>query len=159
VGRLNREIWGWAFYDFANSAFAVSVLAVVFQLYFVDALATSGVDATGALIKEVTILGSTIPSAALWPWTVFLSMIFIVVMTPLVGAIADYAGKKKRFLIFFCYTGVAATMLMVHSSRLDMVFLLLSITRLGCVSRFYLRNRALGPWCPQVTKSPVSFHP
>ncbi|HSG82384.1 MAG TPA: MFS transporter [Gemmatimonadota bacterium] len=113
MSRLNREIWGWAFYDFANSAFAVSVLAVVFQLYFVDALATSGTDAAGALVKEVTILGSTIPSATLWPWTVFLSMIFIVVMTPIVGAIADYAGKKKRFLIFFCYIGAAATMLMV----------------------------------------------
>ncbi len=130
MGRLNKEIWGWAFYDFANSAFAVSVLAVVFQLYFVDALATSGTDAAGTLIREVTILGATIPSSALWPWTVFVSMIFIVAMTPLVGAVADCAGKKKRFLVFFCYIGAAATMLMVFLSvgmwKLGMLLFILS---------------------------------
>ena len=40
--RLNKAIWGWALYDWANSAYAVSVLAVVFQFYFVDVLAISG---------------------------------------------------------------------------------------------------------------------
>lgn len=112
--RLNKEIWGWALYDWANSAFAVSVLAVVFQLYFVDVLATSGVDAaSGETIKLVTILGATIPSASLWAWSVAASMILVVVMSPIIGAIADYAGKKKRFLLFFCYSGATATMLMV----------------------------------------------
>ena len=40
-------------------------------------------------------------------------MVFVVLLTPIVGAIADYAGKKKRFLIFFCYSGALATGLMV----------------------------------------------
>ncbi|MBT7084730.1 MAG: MFS transporter [Desulfobacterales bacterium] len=109
MGRLNKEIWGWALYDWANSAFAVSILAVIFQFYFVDVLATSGTE----LIKEVTIFGTTIPSASLWSWSVSLSMIFVVIICPIVGAIADYTGKKKLFLFFFCYTGAGTTMLMV----------------------------------------------
>ena len=111
--RLNKEIWGWAFYDWANSAFAVSILAVIFQFYFVDVLATSGTDAADKLIKEVTILGATIPSATLWSWSLSISMLIVVVLCPIIGAIADYAGKKKSFLLFFCYSGACATMLMV----------------------------------------------
>jgi UMF1 family MFS transporter len=113
MGRLNREIWGWAFYDWANSAFAVSILSVVFQFYFIDKLATSGTDAAGNLIKEVTILGFTLPSATLWPWTLSLSMMIVVVICPVIGALADYSGKKVRFLLFFCYIGSGLTMLMV----------------------------------------------
>lgn len=113
MGRLNKEIWGWAFYDWANSAFAVSIFAVVFQIYFIESLATSGTNAAEELIKEVTIFKVTIPSGALWSWTVSLSMIFVVIICPIVGAIADYAGKKKLFLLFFCYIGSGATMLMV----------------------------------------------
>jgi UMF1 family MFS transporter len=127
---LNKEIWGWALYDFANSAFAITVYALVFQAYFVNVLATSGADAAGDLVREVTILGVTIPSATLWPWTVFLSMVLIVFMTPLIGAAADYAAKKKRFLIFFCYAGAGTTMLMVSLSvgmwKLGMLLFVLS---------------------------------
>ncbi|RKX32174.1 MAG: hypothetical protein DRP71_12410 [Verrucomicrobia bacterium] len=110
---ISREFWGWALYDWANSAFAVSILAVVFQLYFVDVLATSGVDELGKSINEVTLLGMTIPSGSLWAWSVAVSMIVVVVLAPLIGAVADHAGRKKRFLLFFCYTGATATMLMV----------------------------------------------
>lgn len=128
--RLNKEIWGWALYDWANSAFAVSVLAVVFQLYFVNALATSGLDASGALIRQVTILGATIPSGTLWSWSLSLSMIIVVAMTPIIGAVADYAGWKKRFLLFFCYVGACMTMLMVFLTvgmwKLGMLLFILS---------------------------------
>ena len=130
MGRLNKEIWGWAFYDWANSAFAVSVLTVVFQFYFVDALATSGTDAAAQLIREVTIFGVAIPSATLWSWSVSLSMILVVVICPVVGAIADYAGRKKLFLFFFCYIGAGTTMLMVFLTvgmwRLGMLLFVLS---------------------------------
>jgi UMF1 family MFS transporter len=111
--RLSKEVWGWALYDWANSAFAVSVLAVVFQLYFIDVLATSGADTTGGRVNEVRLIGMTIPSGSLWAWSVALSMILVVIIAPVIGAVADYAGRKKRFLLFFCYTGATATMLMV----------------------------------------------
>ncbi len=97
--RLNRQIWGWALYDWANSAFAVSVFAIVLPFYFAGTLATSGMDPDGNLIEGVTLFGAAIPGGTLWGWTVSLSMVFVVLLTPLVGAIADYAGKKKSFLV------------------------------------------------------------
>lgn len=114
--RLNKEIWGWALYDWANSAFAVSVLAAVYPLYFRNVLATSGPDGQGGLLKEVSIFGATIPAETLWPWTVSLSMVVVVLICPIIGAIADHAARKKRFLLWFCCTGACATMLMVSLS-------------------------------------------
>jgi UMF1 family MFS transporter len=111
--RLNREIWGWALYDWANSAFAVSILAVLLPMYFTGWLATSGLDASGEYIKEVTIFGVTVLSSSLWSWTVSLSMVFVVILSPIVGAMADYGGKKKAFLALFCVLGASATGLMV----------------------------------------------
>ncbi len=116
MGRLNREIWGWALYDWANSAYAVSVLAVVFQFYFIDVLATSAIEGGGARLREVTLFGLTLPGASLWSWSVSLSVFIVVLITPLVGAIADFAGKKKLCLFIFCYLGALITMLMVSLS-------------------------------------------
>jgi UMF1 family MFS transporter len=109
--RLNKEIWGWALYDWANSAFAVSILAVVLPVYFKTQLATTAT--AGGLVQEVTVLGWTIPSTSLWSWTVSVSMVFVVVLSPIVGAMADYSGKKKAFLTLFCFLGASATALMV----------------------------------------------
>ncbi|RME70552.1 MAG: hypothetical protein D6781_06095 [Verrucomicrobia bacterium] len=111
--RIKREYWGWALYDWANSAYAVSVLAVVFQLYFVDVLATRVDPSTGERVAGVEILGATIPGGSLWSWTVAASMALVVLLSPIVGAVADYGASKKRFLAVFCAVGAAATAGMV----------------------------------------------
>jgi UMF1 family MFS transporter len=91
----------------------VSILAVVFQLYFQYSLATSGVGPDGKLIESVSLFGWVLNSGTLWTWTVSFSMVFVVLLTPIVGAIADYSGKKKTFLAFFCFAGATLTGLMV----------------------------------------------
>ena len=111
--RLNKEIWGWALYDWANSAFAVSILAVLLPLYFTGFLATSGRDGAGELITEVSILGWSLQSSSIWAFTVSFSMVFVVILSPIVGAMADYSGRKKAFLAVFCVLGASATGLMV----------------------------------------------
>ncbi len=115
--RLNKEIWGWAIYDWANSAYAVSILAVIFQFYFIDVVATSATGQPGHLAKEIIVLGNKIPSASLWAWSVSLSMLLTVIVCPVLGAISDSYGRKKSFLFFFCYTGAFATMLMVFLAQ------------------------------------------
>ena len=111
--KLSKEVWGWALYDWANSAFAVSILAIVYQLYFKTRLATSGIGESGELVETVTLpFGWTVGSEALWPFVVAVSMVIVVLITPVVGAVADYAGKKRGFLLFFCALGASATILM-----------------------------------------------
>ena len=87
-GRLTKRIWGWAIYDWANSAFAVSILSIIFPIYFKQQLATS-IGPGGNRVEWVEVFGFTIGSEAFWPMVVSFSMIFVVLLTPIVGAIAE----------------------------------------------------------------------
>ena len=95
-----REIWAWAFYDFANSAYATALAGVIFSVYFVQVV-------VGA--EGVPFLGGRVSATAFWGYSVSASMLLVAVSAPVLGAIADYTASKKRFLFAFCYAGVVAT--------------------------------------------------
>lgn len=86
-----RRVLSWAFYDWANSAFATVVMAGFFPVFFKQYWAAdlSATDSTFWLG-----LANSIAS------------LLIVVSAPLLGAIADQAAAKKRFLIGFTILGV-----------------------------------------------------
>jgi UMF1 family MFS transporter len=96
-----REIFGWAMYDFANSAFATTILAVIFNQYFATVVAGGE--------RGVEILGFRLHGASFFTFSVSLSMAISALFSPFLGAIADTSGSKKRFLIFFCYMAVLFT--------------------------------------------------
>jgi len=96
-----REIFGWAMYDFANSAFATTILAVIFNKYFATVVAGGE--------KGVLILGLRIHGASFFTFTVSLSTAITAIISPFLGAVADAAASKKRFLIFFCYIAILFT--------------------------------------------------
>lgn len=100
-----KEVWGWGLYDFANSPFATTILAVIFNRYFVEALAG------GAEGVELPLPGGVVrlPGLTLFTYTVAAAMLVVALLAPLLGAIADYSGRKKLFLAAFCYLGAAAT--------------------------------------------------
>jgi UMF1 family MFS transporter len=75
-----REIFGWAMFDFANSAYTTLVVTVAFSVFFKTAVSPgSGGD-------------------ALWGLGLTVSNVLVMVLSVLVGAIADGAAKKKAFL-------------------------------------------------------------
>jgi MFS transporter, UMF1 family len=78
-----RERWAWYFYDFGNSAYAAVVLLAVFSAYF------EGVVAEGR------------DGSLLWGVSVGIAMLFVAITSPFLGAIADYSGSKKKFLLFY----------------------------------------------------------
>ncbi len=92
-------------YDFANSAFATSILAVIFNQYFAQVVAF------GAEGTVWNIFGGEIrvPGASLFHYAVAASMLLVVVSAPVLGAMADFSRTKKRLLALFCVTGSAAT--------------------------------------------------
>lgn len=98
-----KEIWAWAFYDFANSAYATALAGVIFNVYFVQVVVGS---------EGVPFLGGRISATAFWGYSVSASMLLVAVSAPVLGAIADYTASKKRFLVSFCYAGVLATTLL-----------------------------------------------
>ncbi|MFP3896162.1 MAG: MFS transporter [Anaerolineales bacterium] len=84
-----RERWGWYLYDFGNSAYAAVVLLAVYSAYF-----------------KGTVVGGA-QGSRLWGISVGIAMLFVAVTSPVLGALADFSGAKKRFLLFF--TSLAIT--------------------------------------------------
>jgi UMF1 family MFS transporter len=106
-----REILGWAMYDFANSAFATTILAVIFNQYFATVVAGGE--------KGVVLLGIRLHGASFFTFSISLSMAISAVMDPFLGAVADASGSKKHFLMIFCYTAILFTGLLcfVHEGN------------------------------------------
>lgn len=96
---FTRSVVGWALYDFANSAFATTILSVIFNVYFVKVICGGG----------VPVWGHTIPGEAFWGYTVSASMLIVFFLAPILGAVADLAAAKKKFLFFFWLVGCLFT--------------------------------------------------
>lgn len=91
----NRRVRAWSLYDWANSAFAVVVLAAVLPTYFVDVAGTS--------------LDSPATAAAYWAVIIAISLALVAVLAPVVGTMSDVVRGKKYLLAFFTLLGVGAT--------------------------------------------------
>jgi len=91
-----REILSWAFYDFANSAFATSVLGVIYQVYYTtEVVGPEGVEICGVMV----------PGMSLWGYGVAAAMLIIALTSPALGAVADFTASKKRFLLAYWLVG------------------------------------------------------
>ena len=88
-------------YDFANSAFATTILAVIFNQYFATVVAGGA--------KGVELYGFRLHGASFFTFAVSVSMAISAVLSPFLGAVADSSGSKKRFLMIFCYAAVLFT--------------------------------------------------
>jgi len=92
--RNRKQKLSWAMYDWANSAFATTVMAGFFPLFFKQYWA-------GELeVGESTFLLGNANA---------LASVLVVILAPILGAIADRGGAKKRFLMFFAMMGVVMT--------------------------------------------------
>ncbi len=91
---LTRKVVTWALYDWANSAFALSVLAVLFPLVLGNYW---GVDDGGS--------AATIRLG----WITFSASLIVFLLAPILGTIADAGGYRKRFLIVFAIIGATTT--------------------------------------------------
>lgn len=89
-----RATWSWAFYDWANSAYATVVIAGFFPVFF-QSFWSTGVDPAVATSRLGFANG--------------LSGAIIALSAPFLGAIADYAGAKRRLLGLFMLLGVLCT--------------------------------------------------
>lgn len=84
----------WAFYDWGNSAFATVVLAGFFPIFMSDFWIGSDADVT-----STKVLGLANVAAGL----------IVALIAPLLGAVADAGGSRKKFLFFFASLGVVMT--------------------------------------------------
>jgi MFS transporter, UMF1 family len=94
LGLHRPELRAWAAYDWANSAFMTTVVAAVFPIYY-DRVAAAGLpEATSTFRFGIAT-------------TIALSVVAL--LSPILGALADAGGLKKRLLAFFAAIGIVAT--------------------------------------------------
>jgi len=92
-----RERWAWYLYDFGNSAYASVVLLAVYSAYF-----------------QGQVVGGA-EGSRMWGLAVGIAMLVVAVISPVLGAIADFAGTKKRFLLVFTAMACVFTALLVFA--------------------------------------------
>ena len=97
-----RSIFGWAMYDWANSAYTTTTLAVLLPAIF-----------TGEIMPEggITVLGRTVDGESLFSYMVSAAALLAFVLSPVMGAVGDFAARKLRFLRTFAYTGAVLSLL------------------------------------------------
>ena len=92
--KLSTQAWRWALYDWANSAFATTVMAGFFPIFFKSYWASDLSDA-----ESTFVIGSANSIVGL----------VIAVSAPILGAIADAGNSKKRLLLIFATIGIIST--------------------------------------------------
>jgi UMF1 family MFS transporter len=97
-----RAINAWTMYDWANSTFATTMMAAVLPVYF----ATLGAPGDSAALMT-----------SRWGFTTAISALIAAIISPVLGAIADLRGSKKKFLTFFMLLGVVATALLFFPNK------------------------------------------
>ncbi len=114
-----RRIWAWTMYDWANSAFATTILAAVLPVYYSQ------------------VAGSTLPSATVattyWSYGLSFSLFIIAIISPILGTVSDVMRGKKRFLAIFAGIGILGTALLVLVDTGDWVLasILAIVGRIG----------------------------
>lgn len=93
VGRMGQL--AWCSYDWANSAFPTVIVTFVFAAYFAKGVATDEITGTSQ-----------------WSFAISLSMLATALLSPLLGAVADHAGRRKPWIAAFTLLMITATALL-----------------------------------------------
>ena len=114
----HKTIFSWAMYDWANSSFATTVMAVFFPIFFSEYWSTG--------VSE-NVNTDRIGNAN------SLAGFIIVLLAPILGAIADRGSSNKKFLLFFTFIGVVMTSCLYVVSQGDwkLAFLLYVVATIG----------------------------
>lgn len=109
--RFSRAERSWILYDWANSVYATNIMAAIFPIYF-----AMMADATGDKI---------------YGFAVSAANLIIAFLSPLLGAIGDFHGRKKKLFAGFLLLGLAFTAVMAAFDSWQMMLIGLVISRIG----------------------------
>lgn len=100
---VSKKELSWIFYDWANSAYTMVVTSTIMSLYFLSS-------AEAALEGQVE--NPAVTANAYWGFGNSVATIAIVILSPILGTLADYKGKKKKYFNFFLTIGLIFTLML-----------------------------------------------
>lgn len=92
----------WAFYDWANSVYTLTIASAVFPIFYEALFSDRG--------HYIEVFGLELKNSALISFVTAFAFVFVAFFSPLLSGIADYVGNKKSFMKFFCYVGALSCM-------------------------------------------------
>ncbi|WPO78157.1 MFS transporter [Flavobacterium sp. KACC 22761] len=87
----------WAFYDWANSVYTLTIASAVFPIFYEALFTNRG--------HYIDVFRMHLKNSALISFTTAAAFLVVSFISPLLSGIADYVGNKKAFMKFFCYLG------------------------------------------------------
>jgi UMF1 family MFS transporter len=118
----HRIVHAWCMYDWANSAFATTILGAVLPIYYSQ------------------VAGATLPSEAVatayWSVGLSVSLLIVAVLAPILGTVSDVMRGKKRFLAAFASMGIVGTgmLILVNTGDWLLASILFVLARIGFTS-------------------------
>lgn len=131
------QIFVWTLFDFANTSYSIVVVTFLYAVFF----------------KKVVAEGSSIGDFY-WSLGTSISMLITAVISPVLGAIADYSAGKKRFLLFFTILCIVSTALLffVNKGNILLGLFLFILSNIGFEAGLVFYDAFL----PQIT-SPKNY--
>jgi len=90
-----KTINAWCMYDWANSAFATTIMAAIFPPFYRSLVTRAGLSESNA--------------TAYWGYTTSIALLIIALIAPVLGAVSDSTGGKKLYVAFFAWMGILST--------------------------------------------------
>lgn len=98
-----KTLNAWAFYDWANSVYALVISSAIFPLFYGALFRIKG-------ISSASFFGIETPSESIISYVTAIGFLFVAIASPVLSGVADYLGNKKFFLKLFCLIGSLSCM-------------------------------------------------
>lgn len=118
TGKSTKEERSWILYDVGNSAFVLVMVTAIMPIFYKD-------------IAAAHLPGAT--STAYWGFANSAASLVLALLSPILGAMADYKKSKKRFFLIFLLTGLAFTLALpvIHKGQWLLCLVLFVVARIG----------------------------
>lgn len=97
-----KSVFSWCLYDWANTAFGTIIITFIYSVYF-----------------STVVVGDETLGAAKWSFAIGISGLIIAVLAPVLGAVADHAGNRKRWVFWFSILCIVPTILLYFGQPTD----------------------------------------
>ena len=135
----------WAMYDWANSVYPLVITTSIFPIYFTSQAELASVALDKGDRNMVEFFGVPVLATSLLLYAISAAFLIVAAISPLLTALADYSGRKKRFMQFFCYLGAAscAGLFFFTAENLPLAVLLYILATVGFAGSIVFYNSYL----------------